>query len=152
MSVPDLSELNLSTVIDWFAQHQHLLGLMGLLSIVMFIGSILMLPWLVSLIPADYFDHESREPPRWKQAHPIIRIGILLLKNLLGWVMLIAGLVMLVLPGQGLLSLLIALILMDYPGKYRFERWIITRPALLHLINRLRIKLGKPALIVHEIH
>ena len=52
----------------------------------------------------------------------------------------------------GLLSLLIALILMDYPGKYHFERWIITRPALLHLINRLRIKWGKPALIVHETH
>ena len=49
MSVPDLSAIDLSAVIDWFAQHQQLLGLMGLLSIVMFIGSILMLPWLVSL-------------------------------------------------------------------------------------------------------
>ncbi len=143
---------SLSNLFDWLSQHQYLLGVMGVISIIVFIGSILMLPWLVSLIPADYFDHESREPPRWVRAHPVIRYSVFLLKNLLGLILLIAGLIMLVLPGQGLLSILIALILMDYPGKFRFERWIISRPSLLHLINRLRIKWGKPALIVHELH
>ncbi len=143
--------LSLSNLFDWLSDHQHVLGLMGVISVIIFIGSILILPWLVSLIPADYFDHESREPSRWVKAHPIIRWSVFFLKNLLGLILLIAGLIMLVIPGQGVLSILIALILLDYPGKYRFERWIISRPSLLHLINRLRVKWGKPALIVHEI-
>ncbi len=135
-------------MMHWLEQYQELVTWMGVVSILMFVGSLIMLPWLVSLIPADYFAHDSRVPPRWKQAHPVFRIALLVLKNLAGYIILFAGLVMLVLPGQGLLSILVALMLMDYPGKFRFERWIISRPALLHLINRIRDKFGKPDLLI----
>ena len=136
---------------DLLQQYQYLLPWMGMISLLMIVGSILMLPWLISQIPADYFAHDHRIPPQWKEAHPIIRISVLVIKNLLGWMILIAGLMMLVLPGQGLLSILIALILLDYPGKFQFERWVISRPTLLHAVNRLRVKWGKPELILEEI-
>ena len=118
-----------------------------MISLLMFVGSLIMLPWLVSLIPADYFAHDCRVPAKWKQAHPFIRISLLIVKNLVGYIILVAGVVMLVLPGQGLLSILVALMLMDYPGKFRVERWIISRPALSHIVNRIRGKFGKPDLI-----
>ncbi len=135
-------------ILHWLGQHQALVAWMGGISLAMFIASLMMLPWLVSLIPADYFAHDARVAAKWKQAHPIIRITVLILKNLVGFIILMAGLAMLVLPGQGLLSILVALMLMDYPGKFRFERWIISRPTLLHLINRLRARFGKPDLVV----
>jgi len=49
-------------LINWLDLHQTLLTWMGLVSIIMFIGSALLLPWLVVLIPADYFAHQSRTP------------------------------------------------------------------------------------------
>ena len=138
----------LETVIHWIEQYQGLITWMGVISLLMFLGSLIMLPWLLSLIPADYFAHDSRVPAKWKRTHPFIRISLLLLKNLIGYIILLAGVVMLVLPGQGLLSILVALMLLDYPGKFRFERWVISRPSLLNLVNRMRIKFNKPELIL----
>ena len=55
---------------------------------------------------------------------------------------LLAGIVMLFVPGQGLITIFAGLILMNYPGKYRLERWIIRRPLLLRTVNALRVKRG----------
>jgi hypothetical protein len=49
---------------------------------------------------------------------------------------------MLVLPGQGVLTILLWFILMDLPGKYRFERWLVARPLVFKSINRLRHRAG----------
>ena len=57
------------------------------------------------------------------------------------------GVVMLVTPGQGLATLLIGLMLMNFPGKYRLERWVVTRGPVLHTINRLRHRAGHAPLI-----
>ena len=63
----------------------------------------------------------------------------LITKNLLGVILLIAGLVMLLVPGQGLLTIAVALILLDFPGKFRFERLARHRPAVWRLsLNWLR--------------
>ncbi len=63
-------------------------------------------------------------------------------KNLLGGVLVVLGLVMLLTPGQGLLTLLIGLMLMNFPGKYRLERWLVTRPGVLRALNWLRARQG----------
>jgi len=72
---------------------------------------------------------------------------ILVLKNLVGLTLLLSGFAMLMLPGQGLLGILLGLILMDYPGKFQLERKIVSRPKLLHFINWLRRKQNKPPLL-----
>lgn len=130
----------------WIAEHQTALTYLGFVSLVIFIGSLAVIPWLVAQIPADYFSHERREPTRWKELHPVFRYTILILKNTVGLILLMAGVVMLVLPGQGLLSIFLGLMLMDYPGKFQLERKIISRPKLLQLINWLRAKQHKPPL------
>ena len=53
---------------------------------------------------------------------------------------------MLVLPGQGLLTLLLGLMAMYFPGKYAFERWLVTRPLVFAVITRLRAKARKAPL------
>jgi hypothetical protein len=72
---------------------------------------------------------------------------MLVVKNLLGCLFVVAGLLMLVLPGQGLLSILIGIILLDFPGKYSVERWLISRPPVLHTVNWLRRRAGRPPLV-----
>lgn len=61
----------------------------------------------------------------------------------------VAGILMLALPGQGLLTIIIGLVLMDFPGKYYAERWVISRHSILLSINWIRKKADKPALVIH---
>lgn len=138
----------LETLRQLMVEHEILLASIGLGSLIAFIASIFFLPWLVTQIPSDYFSHDRREHPRWMQLHPVLRYTILVLKNVSGFVLLLAGIAMLVLPGQGLLSMLMGLILMDYPGKFKLERKIISLPKLLQLINWLRRKEKHPPLVL----
>ena len=61
-------------------------------------------------------------------------------------VLVLAGLIMLVVPGQGLLTLAVGLVLVDFPGKYRLERWLVTRPPVWRAINWLRKRAGREPL------
>ena len=111
-----------------------------------FFGTLLLVPWLVIQLPADYF-HESYRPTLlWGVAHPVLRALLNLGKNLLGLIVLLMGVAMLVLPGQGILTIVTGLLLMDFPGKYRFERWLVHKGPVLHLVNWLRQRAGRAVL------
>ncbi len=80
--------------------------------------------------------------------HPVLRLVGHVVKNLVGVVFLLAGFAMLFLPGQGILTMLIGLSLLDFPGKRRLEGKLIGQPSVLRAINSMREKFGKPPLIV----
>jgi archaellum biogenesis protein FlaJ (TadC family) len=128
------------------AEYQALFTWMAVVSAFTFFISLLTLPWLVARIPVDYFCHEKRHPTPLKQTHPILRIVSLVGKNLLGWVLLLGGLIMLFIPGQGLLTIAMGLLLMDYPGKFSLERKIVRKPKILNSLNWLRRKVNTPPL------
>jgi hypothetical protein len=67
-------------------------------------------------------------------------------RNALALVLLAAGILMLVLPGQGILTILIALMVSTFPGKYRMERAIMRRPRVLRAANWIRRRYHKPEL------
>jgi len=69
-------------------------------------------------------------------------------KNLVGVVLILAGIVMLIGPGQGVLTILIGLIMVDIPGKRPIEAKIIGRPGVLAAANNLRERYGKPPLVL----
>jgi hypothetical protein len=100
----------------------------------------------VTQLPPDYFTENRRRPLGSWQQHPAIRGATLIIKNLLGVILLFAGLVMLLVPGQGLLTIAVALILLDFPGKLRFERWLATRPPVWRSLNWLRKRAGHDTL------
>ena len=93
-------------------------------------------------MPGDYFARQERVTWRESSAEPIFAIIIGALKNLLGLLLIILGLIMLVTPGQGILTLLIGLLLMNFPGKFRLERWLVSRPGVLRGLNWLRHRQG----------
>ncbi len=136
------------TLHDALLAHQTLLWWLAGTSVFVFIGTLILVPILLIRLPTDYFAHGKRHPAPWANQHPLIR-GILLVgKNILGALFLMAGVTMLFLPGQGLLTIVMGIVLLDLPVKYRLERWIISHRPILQGINWLRLRAGKPLLII----
>ncbi len=117
------------------------------LSIIFFVGSLIAIPLILVRLPADFFD--IRVPRPWMQNHhPVLRLIGHLVKNAIGAVFLFAGFLMLFLPGQGILTMLIGVSMLDFPGKRKLEAKIIGQPTVLNAINGVRKKFGKPPLIM----
>ena len=112
-------------------------------SIVIGILSMLLVPWLIIQVPADYFSYPERRKHLWSESHPMIRMVMIGLKNLVGYILIVAGIAMLVLPGQGLLTLFVGFLLIDFPYKFKAERWLIERPVIFKAANWIRAKANK---------
>jgi len=134
-------------VLTWVTENGSLLGLLGVIGVVSLLATILLLPVLVVRIPPDYFRHRQRQHDYARDRHPLVHHGIVIVKNSLGLVLILAGIAMLVLPGQGLLTLLIGLTLTDFPGKYKLEKRIVGQPGVLKAINWLRHRAGHPPVL-----
>ena len=80
--------------------------------------------------------------------HPVLRVIGHIVKNMVGAIFLFAGLLMLFLPGQGVLTMLIGLSLVEFPGKRRLEAKIVGQSTVLSTINSMRAKFDKPPLII----
>lgn len=119
---------------------QTLVLYLGLFSLVFFFVTLLVIPWLILQIPTDYFHEPERHSLLSSLNHPVLRITILVLKNILGVFFILLGILLLVLPGQGLLTMLLGLLLIDFPGKFRMQRWFVFKPSVLHSVNWLRNK------------
>ncbi len=97
-------------------------------------------------LPATYF--RDGEAPARPAGHPVLRWAGLLLKNVLGALLILVGVLLSLpgIPGQGLLTILIGLMLLNFPGKRRLERGLVAQPQIFRAINGLRARFGKPAL------
>ena len=100
---------------------------------------------MVVRLPPTYFSedaasHAERLAP-WRSARALAQ-------NALGLVLIAVGLVMSVpgIPGQGLLTVLIGLMLVDFPGRRPVERALARRPGVLAGMNRIRARFGQPPL------
>lgn len=98
-------------------------------------------------IPADYFS-SSYVKNHNSDRHFSLRWGALILKNTIGFLLVIAGIVMIFTPGPGVPTILLGLIMMDIPGKRPLEAKLIQRPMVLSAVNDLRAKYNKPPLIM----
>ena len=119
---------------------------LGSISFLVFIFSLISIKWLVALIPSDYFIEDKRN--KYQSSYPLTWLISIIIKNIVVYILIIGGILMLVLPGQGLFTIIIGLMLSNYPGKYFIERKFIAIPSVLKTINWLRKKSNKPPLKV----
>ena len=129
-----------------FVYYKSYIFWLGIISFVIFIFSLLSIKWLVALIPSDYFI--DKKSSKFKSQFPITWLVSMIIKNLIGYVLIIGGILMLVLPGQGLFTIFIGLMMSNYPGKYSIERKFIAIPSVLKTINWLRKKSNQDPLKV----
>lgn len=132
---------------SWVEVHQGWLLALAGLSVLTFFGSLIALPFLLARIPEDYFVDPQRHASRLRRLHPVVYLTLRALKNLLGWVLVLAGILMLVLPGQGILTIIMGLVLSDFPGKFTLERRLASKPRILGAINWIRRRSGRRALL-----
>ncbi len=118
----------------------------AVLFVVSLLATLIIVPLVVIKIPADYFRREGQHPQLFSKYPPPVRLTLLILKNILGAGLVVIGVAMLVLPGQGVIVILIGVLLLDFPGKQRIERWLISRGPILKLANWLRRKAHKTPL------
>lgn len=139
-------------MIDWLTKFWESLTLgrvlfAGGLFAVSVVVSILVVAVVIVKIPANYFSSHYQQDflpnSSW-----LTRWGAVIAKNFIGAILVLAGIVMLIGPGQGILTILIGLVLMDIPGKRPLEARMIKRPAILSAANRLRARFNKEPLVV----
>lgn len=118
-------------MVEWLREHPGLM-LSGGLSLVLLVAGVLGAPAVVARLPADFFTREGRATSVW--------IGVA------GWVLVVVGIAMLILPGPGVVVLVVGVVLADFPGKRRFLRWLLGRGRILDGLNRMRARRGKAAL------
>jgi hypothetical protein len=126
-----------------------LLGLIGIfVAVASFVGTTALTVWFVVKLPADYFVLQRQ--PRSDSRTSVSHWAQLLLRNLLALGLIGLGIVLSLpgVPGQGLLTILLGVMLSDFPGKERLERKIVSYPKVLAALNRLRERFGKPPLMI----
>ena len=131
-----------NSLIEIFNVYKNLILWFGSISLFVFLFSLLSIKWLVSLIPEDYFI--NKKDSKIKTSNIFIWYIVLIFKNLIGYSLILGGIMMLVLPGQGLFTIIIGLMMSNYPGKYSIEKKFIAIPTNLKSINWLRRKSNKP--------
>jgi len=117
-----------------------------LLSVGLSFGSIAV---VMVKIPANYFSthyvHDFLPNSPW-----LVRWGVVVAKNVFGIFLIVLGIILSLpgVPGQGFLTILLGLIMLDIPGKRPIEARIIKRPSILSAINKFRAKYNKPPLVM----
>jgi hypothetical protein len=142
-------------MISWIRemiQQPALLGQYAILATLLFVATVA-ISFAVSLavlirLPADYFRGSASQDLQNRSRGIAFRIGVLP-RNLLGAILVICGAILSVpgIPGQGLLTVLAGVLLLDFPGKRRLLYKILSQPFSLRSINRLRTKFSRPLLI-----
>lgn len=119
-------------------------------TLLLVVASVAAVPFMVVRLPADYFS-EPRPPlaERFRKASVGGR-ALIVLKNLGGALLVILGVIMLFVPGQGLLTILFGLVLLDLPRKHEVERRIVARPAIRNALTKLRARFDKEPFTFHD--
>jgi len=120
----------LSTLSRWF-ENPVVDGCLLVFSLAAVLASVLLVPRFLARLPSDYL----RKPVQHR-ASLFLRV----LRNVAGWLLVLLGVAMLVLPGQGLLTLLVGLMLVDLPGKHQLIVKLLSRPKVLSVVNKLRAR------------
>ena len=103
-------------------------------------GSLAIVLRVVLALPADYFERQPEARPPWTLA----RVA----RNLAGLLLVAVGAVLSIpgIPGQGVLTMLVGVLLIDFPQRRKLERALLSRPGVLPTLNRLRARFGRPPL------
>jgi len=141
----------LQRVIDWLIENLSWGGVFFAAGVFLatILGSLLMVSFLLCKLPTDYFQ-PSHPRALLPESHPVLRVAAHIAKNVLGAALVLVGIILAVpgVPGQGTLTILIGIMLLDFPGKRELERRVVGQPRIYRAINALRRRFGKPPLVL----
>ncbi len=124
---------------SFLTDHGNILTWLGIISAICFLASLAIIPWIICRLEADHFLRLHAQ----NNSHPLAFVHLRLLRYLLGVILLVAGVLMLFLPGQGLLTMILGLSLLDFPGKQQAVDKLLQIPSIQKALNWIRTKGGK---------
>lgn len=133
-------------MLEWIQSHETAFAWLAILSTVSFVATLIAVPFFVVRVPPDYFLNEESQEKSLGGASGASRVALGIAKSAAGLILVAMGILMLVLPGQGVLTILVGLVLLDVPGTSKLGRWIVQRPPVRRSINWLRRKAGREPL------
>lgn len=131
---------SLSALLRWVEGHGALLSWLTVGSLAMLIATPILLPAWVASLPESYFVTPVEHPRgvlQWTKR--VFTWG-------LGAVLIVVGVLMLFLPGQGLLTLFAGLSLVPFPGKRALMDRVLRRPSVARGLQWMRRRAGRPEL------
>jgi len=140
----------MSTLLESISANQYLqsiLGWLALISAFTFVLSLLLIPWILGRLPRDCFLKLIAKVGDGRPLYSLSGVSILLIRNLFGLLLLLAGIAMLFLPGQGLLTILMGCLFISFPGKNKLVDNLVRRPKVQQSLDWLRKKRGKSSFI-----
>ena len=135
-------------ILAWLKAHESFCWWLTAASAAAFIGTLVLVPLLLIRMPPDYF---TRKQDHRLNRHPVCYWSAMIGKNILGGMLLLAGTAMLFLPGQGIITILLGVSLLNFPGKRRLEKRLVSLPKVLATINKIRQRAKQPPLIVPDV-
>jgi len=133
---------------DWFSENKGLSAILAGASLLTLIISAIAVPIVIRRMPNDYFLESSPRAEAYRERHPVLRMIFMIFKNLFGGILFLGGVLMLITPGQGVLTIMIGLMLMDFPGKRSLEIWLVKIKPINTAINWMRKRADKPPLLL----
>ena len=136
---------SLSELISSISWRGFLIG--ALIFVGTFFINLAIVSFILVKIPANHFS-KSRKTKFWSGPHPLLHAAGVVGKNIGGLLLVAIGIVLSLpgVPGQGLLTVLLGIMLLDFPGKHRLEQKLLSRPSIVNAINRLRARFDKKPL------
>lgn len=125
--------------------HPALATVAFVVSVVTLIAGALAAPVLLARLPEDYFVQERRSAPA-PGPRSLLQGSLFALRSTLGALLILLGVAMLVLPGQGVLTIVAGLSLLRFPGKRRLQRRLLRTPGIHALVGAIRRGAGRPPL------
>ena len=138
----------LSQTLDWITAHPFVIGLVLVVSLALALiyGAVIYVA--IGRMSSDYFIRDETSSSTWRQRYPLLGEDALVLKNVIGVVRVLMCIALLFLPGQGVLTLLIGISLLDFPGKRKLEKKIVRTPPVHKTMDAIRRRAGQPPLVL----
>ena len=119
---------------DWISDYNQIIQWAGIVSVFLFFLSLFLLRYVILRMPEDYFitaSSISKNPQKI-----IVRVA----KNAVGFLLTICGIILLFTPGQGMITILIGLCLIDLAIVNQFKKKIINNSKVQKALNWIRTK------------
>lgn len=121
-------------------------------SVVLFLASLVLIFWVIVRLPADYFARRIKRRNTFRERHPILMSMVTVVRNLVAVLLICIGVLLLVLPGQGLLTIFMGMLIASFPGRRRLINSLVARPSILRNLNRVRRRAGREPLQSPHLH
>ena len=142
--------MNIEGLLNWIETHRSVLVWAGFFSLITVLITALSVPFIINMLSDDYFIREKRRSSLKTPSQYILFTVTIVIKNLIGILLFMSGFLMLFVPGQGLITIFISLMFIDFPCKWKLQKKVVRNKKIHSVLNWIRKKGKKHEFIIPD--